>query len=32
MGLNDDDLRYLHAGRYRQLTDIGGEVLSEIIA
>ncbi len=32
MGLNDDDLRYLHAGRFRQLTDIGGEVLSEIIA
>ena len=32
MGLDDDRLRYLHAGRNRQLTDIGGEVLSEIIA
>ncbi len=32
MGLDDDRLRYLHAGRFRQLTDIGGEVLSEIIA
>ncbi len=32
MGLDDDDLRYLHAGRLRQLTDIGGEVLGEIIA
>ena len=32
MGLDDEQLRYLHAGRFRQLTDIGGEVLSEIIA
>lgn len=32
MGLDDDQLRYLHAGRLRQLTDIGGEVLDEIIA
>ncbi len=31
MGLDDDQLRYLHAGRLRQLTDIGGEVLDEII-
>jgi len=31
MGLDDDKLRYLHAGRLRQLTDIGGEVLHEII-
>ena len=31
MGLDDDELRYLHAGRLRQLTDIGGEVLSEIV-
>ena len=32
MGLSDDQLRYLHAGRWRQLTDIGGQVLHEIIA
>ena len=31
MGLDDEQLRYLHAGRYRQLTDIGGEVLTEVI-
>ena len=32
MGLDDEELRYLHAGRFRQLTDIGGEVLDEIVA
>lgn len=32
MGLEDDELRYLHAGRMRQLTDIGGYVLDDIIA
>jgi hypothetical protein len=32
MGLEDDELRYLHAGRLRQLTDIGGYVLDELIA
>ncbi|MEM7312769.1 MAG: DUF1501 domain-containing protein [Planctomycetota bacterium] len=32
MGLRDDDLRFLHAGRLRQLTDIGGSVLSDVIA
>ena len=32
LGLDDDQLRYLHAGRNRQLTDIGGEVLTEIIS
>ena len=31
LGLDDDRLRYLHAGRLRQLTDIGGTVLDEII-
>ncbi|MEO2011905.1 MAG: DUF1501 domain-containing protein [Pirellulaceae bacterium] len=31
MGLDDDRLRYLHAGRLRQLTDIGGDVLRKII-
>ena len=32
MGLDDDELRYLHAGRMRQLTDIGGYVLDDLIA
>ena len=32
MGLSDDELRFLHAGRMRQLTDIGGYVLDELIA
>jgi len=32
MGLDDNQLRYLHAGRLRRLTDIGGKVLHEIIA
>ena len=32
MGLDDNQLRYLHAGRMRQLTDIGGEVIKEIVA
>ncbi len=32
MGLDDDQLRFLHAGRMRQLTDVGGEVLQDIIA
>ncbi|MFN0125464.1 MAG: DUF1501 domain-containing protein [Verrucomicrobiales bacterium] len=31
MGLNDEKLNYLHAGRIRKLTDIGGRVISEII-
>ena len=32
LGLDDDKLRYLYAGRLRQLTDIGGVVLDRIIA
>ena len=32
MGLSDERLTYLHAGRYRKLTDIGGRVLTEVIA
>jgi hypothetical protein len=32
LGLNDDRLTYLHAGRFRRLTDIGGRVLQNIIA
>lgn len=31
MGLDDEELRYLHAGRLRQLTDIGGTVLDDLI-
>ncbi len=32
MGLDDDRLRFQHAGRMRQLTDIGGDVLHDIIS
>lgn len=32
MGLNQDRLTYLHAGRYKKLTDIGGRVIKEILA
>ena len=32
LGLNDERLTYLHAGRFRRLTDIGGRVLTDIIA
>ena len=32
MGLDDEELRFQQAGRMRQLTDIGGAVLTEIIA
>ena len=32
LGLNDERLTYLHAGRFRRLTDIGGQVLTDIIA
>jgi len=32
LGLDDRRLTYLHAGRFRKLTDIGGSVLKEIVA
>lgn len=32
MGLDDDKLRFLHNGRDRQLTDIGGKPLEQIIS
>lgn len=32
LGLNDTRLTYLHAGRFRRLTDIGGRILTGIIA
>lgn len=31
MGLNQDALTFLHDGRYKKLTDIGGRVLHEIL-
>jgi hypothetical protein len=32
IGLDQNRLTYLHAGRYKKLTDIGGRVINEIIA
>ena len=32
MGLDQNRLTYLHAGRYKKLTDIGGRVVKEILA
>jgi len=32
LGLDDRRLTYLHAGRFRKLTDIGGSVLKEIVS
>ena len=32
MGLNQNRLTYLHAGRYKKLTDIGGRVIQEVLA
>ena len=32
LGLDDNKLTYLHAGRYKQLSQFGGEVIKEIIA
>ena len=32
LGLHDERLTYLHDGRFRRLTDIGGKVLDSIIA
>ncbi|MDA1015032.1 MAG: DUF1501 domain-containing protein [Planctomycetota bacterium] len=31
MGLDDEQLRFLHAGRLRRLTDIGGHVLHQLL-
>jgi hypothetical protein len=31
MGLDQNRLTYLHAGRYKKLTDIGGRVITEVI-
>jgi hypothetical protein len=32
MGLDQNRLTYLHAGRYKKLTDIGGRVVREVLA
>ena len=32
IGLDQNRLTYLHAGRYKKLTDIGGRVIGEIVA
>ena len=32
LGIDDKKLGYLHAGRFRRLTDIGGRVIGDIIA
>ncbi len=32
LGLNDNKLTYFHGGRYKQLSQFGGEVIQEIIA
>jgi len=32
LGLDDNKLTYYHAGRYKQLSQFGGEVINELIA
>ena len=32
LGLDDSKLTYFHAGRFKQLSQFGGEVISEIVA
>ena len=32
LGLNDDKLRYFHAGRHKQLSQVGGQVIAELLA
>jgi hypothetical protein len=32
MGLDDMELTYYHAGRFKRLTDLGGETIDEVIA
>jgi hypothetical protein len=31
LGLNDNKLTYFHAGRYKQLSQFGGQVIQEIV-
>lgn len=32
LGLDDNKLTYLHAGRFKQLSQFGGEIIKEILA
>jgi len=32
LGLDQDRLSYLHAGRYKKLTDIGGRIITEVLS
>jgi hypothetical protein len=32
LGLDDNKLTYFHAGRYKQLSQFGGNVIKELIA
>ena len=32
LGLDDNKLRYFHEGRYKQLSQFGGEVITELLA
>ena len=32
LGLDDNNLTYFHAGRYKQLSQFGGKVIKELIA
>ena len=32
LGLDDNKLTYFHAGRYKQLSQFGGEVIEELLA
>ncbi|MGY8730704.1 MAG: DUF1501 domain-containing protein, partial [Pirellulales bacterium] len=32
LGLDDNKLTYFHAGRYKQLSQFGGELITEIMA
>jgi hypothetical protein len=32
LGLDDAKLTYFHAGRYKQLSEVGGQVIRDLIA
>jgi hypothetical protein len=32
LGLDQNRLTFLHAGRYKKLTDIGGRVITEVVS
>jgi hypothetical protein len=31
LGLNDNKLTYFHEGRYKQLSQVGGQVIKELL-